>query len=527
MFTLAFPPIPFSILAFIFVIPVLFAFEQRPNHWYRLSFVFAFTLNLGTLWWVGSWQANTDPYLLIAGIAIILLHPFFYFILFGIYKYFRKRYDFNTALLLFPLIWTTYDWLTSKTDFAFPWIALGYTQAQNFYWNQIADIGGVWLIGLIILYINVFLYKLIIIYWESNSRISEYINNKQAKKYVVYVLLLFIMPIIYSLARLNLYDNYSSDRHLNIAIIQPDIDPWHKWASSIYENFNAHLRVQDSLLQAKKKFDVALWTETAITYANPDMNSKPYNLPILQSWVDGNNISIITGFSELLFFNSKDSAPVTAKKFGDENRYYQAYNSAIALSPGKYNDTTQIYRKMILTPFSERLPYVEIFSFAQDLFNWDVGISNWGLGTTQNNLICHTGSGKFEVAVIICIESTQPNFVRKFATSGAEIFTIITNDSWFKYTPGPAQHFAIAQMRAIENKRFIARCSNSGISGYISPTGKIIRQAEQYQEVGMVNSLPSIKEITIYSSIGDIFPYISIAILIYFIAIGIFKKRSK
>jgi len=526
-FALAFPPMPFNALAFIFIIPILFALEQKPEHWYRLSYTFSFFLNLGTLWWVGSWQENADPFLMISGIAIILFHPFFYFIVFYIYKFFRKRFNFNTALLLFPLIWTFYDWFTSKTDFAFPWIAAGYTQTNNFYWNQIADIGGVWLLGLFILYINVFIYKLIIQFVENDFRIKSFLNINSVKKNILLLLLLITVPLVYSAFKLNEFENYSSAKKLKIAIIQPDIDPWDKWSMSTYDNINKHIKVQDSLLEANNKYDLALWSETSITYSNPEMNSKPYNVPQLQNWVDKNNISIITGFSEIFFYDSIDSAPVTAKKYGNEDIFYQSYNSSILISPNKYNDTIQIYRKMILTPFSERLPYVEIFSFAQDFIGWDVGISNWGLGWNQSNLKCHLGENEsFSIPSIICIESTQPNFVRKFAKNGAEIFTIITNDAWFKYTFGPAQHFAIAQMRAIENKRFIARCSNSGISGFINPTGTIIKQAKPYCDTGTIEDIPAVNYITIYSSIGDIFPYLSILILIYFISLNIFNKKK-
>lgn len=531
LFSIAFPPLPFAFLAFVFAVPLLFALDQKPNHWFRLSYTFAFIQHLCSLWWIGSWQENTDPYLMVSGIVIVLFHPFFYFVLFGGYKFFRKRLNLDASLMVFPLLWTLYDWLTSTTDFAFPWLSLGYTQVNSYYWNQIADIGGVLLLGLLIAFVNVCIYKLITIYSEHRLNFSAFFKLKDVRKYASIALLLIILPMIYSVIRVNQFENYQSKKNLKIAIIQPNIDPWNKWRVGIYDNISRHVRVQDSLIAQGQSFDLALWTETSITYSSPETNSKPYNLPMLQSWADEHKASIISGFSELVFFDKKESAPSTAKKFGDENRYYQLYNASILISPHLYSDTSQIYRKMILTPFSERVPYVELFSFAQSLLEWDVGISNWGLGWEQHNLTCHTEDrGDFSLPSIICIESIHPDFVRKFAKSGAELFTIITNDSWFTFSPGPSQHFAIAQMRAIENRRYIARCSNAGISGFISPTGAIIKQADKFCDTGIISSLPAINEITIYSSIGDMILIQAILLALatsYILSIRNKKKLNK
>ena len=136
----------------------------------------------------------------------------------------------------------------------------------------------------------------------------------------------------------------------------------------------------------------------------------------------------------------------------------------------------------------------------------------------------HTDRGDFQVAPIICIESISPNFVRKFAALGAGIFTIITNDAWYNYTFGPPQHFAIAQMRAIENKRYLARCANGGISGFISPTGRIINTAEQYQNSAITESIPELNDLTIYSRFGDWIGYISLIVFMGFVGKAFYQK---
>ncbi len=521
---------PFNLLAFIFIIPLLFALEQKPSHWFRLTYLTFLIQHLGTLWWVGSWQKDCDPFLMIAGIVLCIFHPFFYFVPLSIYRYIRKRLGVSSALLALPFIWATFEWGTSLSEFAFPWLSLGYSQTTAYYWNQFADIGGVFSVGLVIMAVNALLFKLILNYSVYRGpNFKSFISLKVNYLPAGLIALFLLLPTLYSVFRLSQFNDveiFKTHRKLNIAIIQPNINPWDKWNRDPYQNIFDHQKVQDSLRRYHKAIDLSLWSETSITYANLEMNSRPYNLNFLQKWADSSNLSVLSGFSEIYLYPNAASAPITASPFrGDSNKLYQSYNSAILMSPTRFNDTIQIYRKMILTPISERIPYVDLIEFAKDMLRWNVGISNWGKGWDQTNLAVHTDNGDFKVAPIICIESINPNFVRKFAAIGAEIFAIITNDAWYNYTFGPPQHFAIAQMRAIENKRYLARCANGGISGFISPTGRIINTAEQYQNSAITSAVPELSDLTIYTRFGDFIGYISVIVLMGFVGRAFYNKR--
>lgn len=504
MFALAFPPLQFFPLGFIFVIPLLFALEQKPSHWFRLTYVFAFFQHLLTIWWIGSWRENADIFLMISGIIMVVLHPFFNFLIFWAYKFFRRKLPLEKALLTLPLIWTLYDWLKAQTEFAFPWLSLAYTQTYNLYWNQIADIASVYGIDILLVYANVFIFQLINRYITQGASLSDFIKQKAQLRYIITIAGIILLPMTYSIVKMNEYSIPLSNKKLDIALIQPNINPWNKWESNVFSNIDRHKRIQDSLINTKKNIDLAIWTETAITYASIPMNSKPYQLPFLQEALDKDDFSMITGFSEVYLYDGSEEAPATANTIPETTTKYQMFNAALLLSPEKYQDTTQVYRKMILTPFSERIPYLDNLTFLKSALQWSVGISNWGLGWKQQNLNCHTDKETFKVAPIICIESTSPHFVRNFTKIGAEILLILTNDSWFLTTPGPAQHLAIAQMRAIENRRFIARCSNSGISGYIAPNGKVIETLPAGDNAGMIKSIPALNNLTFYASYSDV-----------------------
>ncbi len=532
LFGLSFPPMPFNLLAFICYIPLLFALEQSPKRPNLLIYLTFLMQHLTTLWWIGSWQKDADPFLMIAGIAVCVLQPFLYLLPMTLYRYIRKKADLSIALISFPFLMLCYEWFRAYTDFAFPWISIGYSQANNRYFSQMADIGGVWLISLVILALNVLIFKLVMNFSATipiKNRFFDFIKVKKNYSLIIFTLLIIFIPLAYGYSTVSYYSHsnlINRNEKINIGIIQPNINPWNKWSRNTVESIYEHIKVQDSLMKIFPNLDLALWTETSITYYNIEMNSHPYNLDFMKKWLDSNSVSLISGFTEIYFFDNNEEIPITAEKFKlDTSKIYQSYNSAIMLSPSKYNDTLQIYRKMKLTPFSERLPYVDYLAFAKNLLKWEVGISNWGLGWNQHSLTLHTEKGNRDVAVIICIESIHPNFVRDFAEKSG-VFTIITNDAWYNHTFGPGQHYAIAQMRAIENKRYIARSANGGISGFISPTGESLMQAKQYTYQGIAMPVPLINDITFYSRYGDWVNYLALAAALSILVFSTLKKTK-
>jgi apolipoprotein N-acyltransferase len=178
---------------------------------------------------------------------------------------------------------------------------------------------------------------------------------------------------------------------------------------------------------------------------------------------------------------------------------------------------------MKLTPFGERVPHVEILTFLTEFIDWGVGISFWGKGTEQKSL--KVPNTNVSLAPIICIESIHPTFVKEFSKKGANLFTVITNDAWYDFTTGPEQHALISAFRAIENKRYVARAANSGVTCFISPTGRILHRAEQYKQSSIAMTIPTIEEATFYSIYGDWLSYFCILTSIFFVFYSIFKNK--
>jgi len=529
LLALSYPPLPCYLFAFIGLAPLLYVYEEKPRHPLLLTLLSFFIYHTASNWWISSWQANTDPYLLISGLAIDLVHPFFFLVPMGIYRVVRSKLGLTKALIAFPFIWTAFEWAHSLGDLGYPWLTLGYTQMYKYLFVQAADIAGVWGLSFLIAACNAVVFALIIKLRNNSETRTKLFKEPYTILLCVHIVILLFIPVIYGVIRVSNLNLNETEKKINFSVVQPNIDPWQKWVADPMSQIGKYKQLQDSLIQAQGKApDVSVWSETAITYLNTDINLN-HNLVFLNDWLDSNKMSLLTGFTDMVLFDEKPANSPTARYWPAKGKYYESYNSAILLNPDSVSRfKPQIYHKMRLTPFGERLPYAELFSFAISWFEWNVGISSWSKGNEQKNLILRNGVIEAKIAPIICIESIYPDFVRGFTAKGADVLTVITNDGWYDYTYGPEQHFQIAAMRAIENRRYLVRCANTGVSGFISPTGKTIKKAPQYTSIAVSESIPLINTKSLYVEIGDLLPQIcSFATLVLFFFSIIYRKKIK
>ncbi len=511
----AFPPMPLPFVAFFAFMPLLLSLESlKEKDKYILKTYLAFFIYHGmSNWWISSWQENTDPYLFISGFAVWIINPIFFLIPIIIYRNVRKKFSFEFALLSFPFIWTFFEWGHGLGELSYPWLNIGYSQIDFTYWIQQIDLWGIYGAGFIIAAINVlitYIYKKIIV-----EDLKDYVKLLPV---TVTIFCLIALPMIYGYFSLDKFASNDSGKSLKVSIVQPNMDPWAKWSASPQQQVIHHIHLQDSLINISKNIDLSIWPETAIPYISMSFNSYN-NFSFLQRWLDSNQIYVLTGIARYQLFDKKDAPPMAKQAKWDSTIAFQAYNSSILISPNSVKKA-QVYNKSKLTPFAERIPYAEDIPFATDFLNWGVGISSWGKGTEVKTLNLHKHNYDFKIGTIICIESIYPEFCTEFVKAGANILTIITNDAWYNHTPGPYQHFIIARARAIENRRYIARSANSGISGLISPTGEIIKTLPQYTQAGIQLDIPAVEEISFYSEYGDYIGKVS-AIFVFIILIRI------
>jgi apolipoprotein N-acyltransferase len=133
--------------------------------------------------------------------------------------------------------------------------------------------------------------------------------------------------------------------------------------------------------------------------------------------------------------------------------------------------------------------------------------------------------GKF--GVLICFEIIFPDLCRRFVKNGADFLVTITNDAWFGRTSAPYQHLSIGTFRAVENRVFIARAANTGISGFIDPKGKIVKQGEIFTEEALNGTIRLSKKKTFYTLYGDVFAWICSAFSIALLGYPFIQNRRK
>jgi apolipoprotein N-acyltransferase len=174
---------------------------------------------------------------------------------------------------------------------------------------------------------------------------------------------------------------------------------------------------------------------------------------------------LIYGVNELEAEKTADGQLVMKEKS-------RAWNSIAVMDP---SDVLQTYRKRHLVIFGETIPFVDSIPLLKKIYEQQSGAEYGGSFTAGESLdplpISTAGGTVIGAIPTVCFEDTVARLVRKFVRPGPQVIINVTNDGWFKESAAAAQHFANARFRAIELRRPMLRCANSGVSAAINSTG--------------------------------------------------------
>jgi len=133
------------------------------------------------------------------------------------------------------------------------------------------------------------------------------------------------------------------------------------------------------------------------------------------------------------------------------------------------------------------------------------------------------------LGMLICYEAIFPELAQKQVAQGAEILVNISNDAWFGDTSAPAQHLHLSTMRAVEQGRWLARSTNTGISAFIDPVGRIAAQGTQFQAEILSMKIAPLRKKTIYHHIRDwlnIFVFVMTVAMYAWLAFGASRNKG-
>ncbi len=500
----SFPPSPFYSLAYVAFIPFFVLLERiRSNvDLARYSFVFLFIFHCSTVYWAGGFTHMKDPWMMTAGLALLVIHPFLYFPSIFLSSFVRKSLGRIPGLVSFALFWISYEYIHSVGEFTFPWMTVGNSQAYDTARIQIAEYTSTYGLSFLIFTFNILAYFILI-------HVSSDYKKLRSRNVIISVtalIILYVAPLIYGrviIAR----NTENRGRVVRVAVLQPNIDPWEKWGEGFQSKWTSYVRQLDTCLAETRVLaagspDLIVWPETAIPFQILLPRYAMQFEKVLRT-VDSVGIPVFTGLAHAEFVDSAHSS-VTAQRYESSKIYVEHYNSATLIEPGRR--VGEVYKKMVLVPFAERIPYAATVKFLIEPLKWSVGISSWGMGkdTIVYDLRLREGAS-VRFSGMICYESVYPDFVRQFVKRGAEFLVVITNDSWWGKTSGAYQHAAFAALRAVENRRWVVQCANGGISEFVDPVGRVHSSSELFTEAGWVGAVQARDEMTFYSIHGDLF----------------------
>ena len=497
MLGFSFPPSPFGILACFGLVPFLIVLAdlERFGPTLRYAYLTFLVFHIITLNWTGGYAHGNDVYMMIAGAITMSVHPLFYLIPVSLHFFTRKQLGEKAALAALPFIWVAYEYTHALSEWSFPWLTIGNSQSYDITRIQFISATGVYGLSFWILVLNVLTFLFY-------SALAREIFRPLSKKSLVFaglILAVYYLPAIHGGLVLSRPAAESRDS-IRVGMIQANIDPWEKWNRTGYGVIDPYIRMTGELVgqSGTSGLDLVLWPETAV----PDpilASGRAGQLAEIRSRLNSMHVSVLTGLPHAVFYADPRKAPPSAKHRLKTDERYDMYNAAALLQPGV--EEIPWYGKMKMVPIAERVPYADMFYWI-DFLRWGVGIGGWQIGPDTTIFTEHRTGARF--CTVICYESTYPGFVAAFVRKGAEFITIITIDSWWDKMSGAYQHKQFAIFRAIENRRWIARCAVGGISCYIDPYGRTYDATELFTRTTLARTIGRRTDLTFYAEHGDL-----------------------
>lgn len=465
-------------LAFIALVPLLLALEGAG---WRVAGGLGFLAGLG--FWLGTipWVAPTMsrygglPWPL-AG--VILLGLAGYLALYpAAYAALLARLQIRSGALSVVVaasLWVALEFLRTHLLTGFPWNLLGYSQHRNLPVIQVAAVTGVYGVSFVLVAVNAGL----------AHAISTSGGWRQQLPGVAVAAGLFGLSLGYVWAA----PSPIAAASIPVALVQGNIDQGVKWDPA-WQSTTLGVYRDLTLAAAREGPSLVVWPETAVPFF---LREDPRRREIE---------ALAREAGAYLLVGAPDR----------EGR--QTRNSAFLFSPDGREGGR--YDKRHLVPFGEYVPLKRLLFFVNVLAGGAIGEFARGGEAT----VLSTPLGRF--GVVICYEAIFPDEVREFFLGGADFLINITNDAWFGRSAAPAQHLAMAVLRAVENRAYLIRAANTGISAIVAPDGRIVRASGLFSPEVLSGAITSRTGVSPYTRFGDLFAWATVAVALAAAMVGL------
>jgi len=353
---------------------------------------------------------------------------------------------------------------------------------------QVAELGGPIAVGLVLVAVNLALAELVL------ARVAR--RRVTAGTVAAGVAALGV-SLAYGASRVGAVDaDARAAPKATVGVVQANMGLLEK-RNSFDEGLQRHLRASDALFRGGADFVV--WSETSVM--RPVMDDR-YTQDL------GRVARAVAGPAVF--------GAVIVKPVSDARRY-AFFNSAVSSTADGAVITR--YDKQFLLPFGEYIPFGRQFP---SLYELSPNSGRFEPGTSLDPLTLRLHGEDHAVTMLICYEDILPEFTNRSVDRGnPDLLVNITNDAWFGDTPEPWQHLALAQLRAVEHRRFFVRGTNSGVSAVIDPVGRVVAHTSSFKQETIAAPVHFMRTKTIYERIGDA-PWFGVALAS---AIAAFVRR--
>lgn len=465
LYFLGFPGFDLWPCAFVALVPLVFVLETERESSFRrrgwLAFSYGIVQFFGGYYWLQPFleEFSGFPVVITLGIALV----FCSYLALGtvafayVYGRARERDHSPTAITVATIV---------AIEAAFPMIFpsyLGNSLHDVPLAIQIADLGGPLLVSAFVALIN--------------GAIAEVVLARHAGRplprivpAVAGAVTLFVLG--YGAHRIHEVEaRIENAPHLEIAMVQVNMGTFQKREDPL-EGHRRHLQ-QSYPLQDDDPPDLFVWPESAFTFPVPR---------------DEDVARIVTrGIEVPVLFGGLDLR-------GSDGDRPLVFNTAF-LVDGEGRVAGR-YDKTFLVPFGEYIPFGDVFP---SLYEASPNSGRFEQGTSLEPLTL----GRARMSVLICYEDLLPEYTRRLVAHGrSNLLVNLTNDSWYGDTHEPWIHLALAQFRAVEHHRALVRSTNSGVSAFIDPLGRVVEHTGVFTREELERSVPLLDRGTAFEVVG-------------------------
>ena len=506
LLVLAFPPYDLGWLAWIGFVPLLTVISGRsPKFGFFSSYV------CGVVYFVGIFQWILDvPGYKIVHHIILAIYLGSYLAFFGLaLNFVARRGNLLYAYLAAPFFWISLEFIRSNLSFlALPWPLLAHSQYKYAWIIQSASVTGAYGVSFLIITFNSTL-AIIILEILSVLRLHDLSGlSSPLRRTALWMFFLTIaltaLTVCHGWAA---FSTANAGREVRLSLLQGNIERSRKWNPKYAEQI---MQTYEEMTHEAVRENPALivWPEAA-TPRSIEIDRR-INLRV-RKIAETAGVHLLLGSTHLQKIKAK----------GIKKKIYR--NSAFLINPNMRVEN-QRYDKIRLLPFGEYIPLKETVPWSF------LGVPNMGGFIPGQEYTVFEFPG-FRFGVTICWESIFPDLVRELVKKGAQVMINITNEGWFGET-APYQFLASNVFRAVENRVYVVRCANTGISCFIDPYGRIVDRVrdETGRDIlvrGVVtrNVIP-LNSNTIYTRYGDWFAWLCSFFTMGFLFVALLRKNS-